>query len=103
MRYFIGFLITLGLIIILILLLFTGGDGAKKPKTPRSLASYSTTDAVVRLTTSGPINADSLHNEIRITVGKDDATYEQIQGYEDHVVNTASFANNESAYNNFLY
>lgn len=104
MRYFIGFLITIGLIILLVVLLFTGGGGgSKKPKTPKSLADYASSNSVVRMTIDGPINADQDHQAITITVGQDDTTYEQIQGYQGTVVNQQSFANNQNAYSNFLY
>lgn len=103
MRYFIGFLVTIGLIILLIVLLFTGGGGSKKPKTTKALADYATSNAVVRLTIDGPINADQNHQAVRITVGQDDTTYEQIQGYQGTVVNQQSFANNQDSYSNFLY
>lgn len=113
MRYFIGFLITVGLIIILIVLLLTGGGGKKqspnqsqevqKPKTVQQLADFASTGAVVRLSIDGPINADQNHQAVRITVGQDDTTYQQIQGYEGTVVNQQSFANNQSAFSNFLY
>ncbi len=104
MRYFIGFLITIGLIIILILLLFGGGGGGpKKPKTPKALADYASTEAEARLTIDGEINADQTHQQVQITVNKNTTTYQQIQGYEGNVVNSQSFANNESSYSNFLY
>lgn len=104
MRYFIGFLITIGLIIILIVLLLGGGGGGpKKPKTTKSLADYASTEAEVRLTIDGTINADQTHEQVRITVNKNDTTYEEIQGYQDTVVNSQGYANNESSYSNFLY
>lgn len=104
MRYFIGFLITIGLIILLIILLFTGGgDGDKKPRTTKALADYASSSAVARLTIDGPINADQNHQVVRITVGQNETEYEQIQGYEGHVLNRQVYANNQNAYSNFLY
>lgn len=103
MRYFVGFMITIGLIIVLILLLFRGGGSPKVPKTTKALTSYSTTDAEVRLTIDGPINADQIHQQVQITVGQDDATYEQLTGYNGAVVNSQSYANTETAYNVFLH
>jgi hypothetical protein len=110
MRYFIGFLITVGLLILLVVLLLTGGGGKKspqttgqKPKTTSDLAAYADTDAVVRLIIDGQINADQNHNAVRITVGQDEVTFEQIQGYEGTVVNKQVNNNNQSAYSNFLY
>lgn len=112
MRYFIGFLITLGLIIILIVLLFTGGgdkgdqkqkEVTKKPRTIQQLADFASSDAVARLTIDGPINADQDHQAVRITVGQEDTTYQQIQGFQGTVVNQQDFASNQSSYSNFLY
>lgn len=114
MRYFVGFLVTIGLLITLVVLLFTGGHGNKsgntvsplisaKPQTTEQLAAYADTSAVARLIIDGQINSNQTHQAIRITVGKDDVTYEQIQGYEGTVVNRQDFANNQSAYSNFLY
>jgi hypothetical protein len=106
LRYFIGFLIAVGLIILLIVLLFTGGGGSsntKKPKTVMALSDYASTDAVARLTIDGPIVADQNHQAIQITVGQDDVTYSQVQGFQGTVVNQQSFVNNQNAYSNFLY
>lgn len=104
MRYFIGFLVTIGLLIVLVLLIFSGGgSNTKKPETTKSLSDYASTATVTRLTIDGPINSNLIHTAVRITVGQTDVTYEQIQGYEGTVVNTQNYANNQSAYSNFLY
>jgi hypothetical protein len=111
MRYFIGFLITIGLIILLIVLLFTGGGGKKnnqtssvqQPRTVQQLANFASTNAVVRLTIDGPIVADQNHQSIQITVGNDDTTYQQFQGYQGTVVNQQNIVNNQASYSNFLY
>ncbi|HVX48045.1 MAG TPA: hypothetical protein VHA05_01680 [Candidatus Saccharimonadales bacterium] len=111
MRYFIGFLVTIGLLILLIVLLLTGGGngGHKKPPVPTKprsvseLASYADTDAAVQMVIDGQINADQNHSAVRVTITNSDVTFEQIQGYEGTVVNTQVYKNNVSAYNNFLY
>jgi hypothetical protein len=104
MRYFIGFLITIGLIILLVVLLFSGGGSKQEvPKTSKPLVDYVNTNAVVRLTADGPVNGDSIHEAIRITVGKDQVSYERIQGYVNHVVESKTFPNNTEAYDQFLY
>ena len=117
MRYFIGFLVTIGLIIILIVLLLSGGGGGNNknnntqsqnrqiqtPTSTQQLADFASSGAVVRLTIDGQINADQDHQAVRITVGQDETTYQQVQGYQGNVVNQQSFANNQSAYSNFLY
>lgn len=105
MRYFIGFLVTIGLLIILVVLLFSGGGNHnhQKPKTVKALSDYASSNAVVRMIIDGPINSNQNHTAVRITVGKSDVTYQQIQGYQGTVVNTQNFANNENAYSNLLY
>lgn len=115
MRYFIGFLVTIGLLILLIVLLLTGGGGNNgsgghknspvpaKPRTVSELASYADTDAAVQMIIDGQINADQNHSAVRVTITNSDVTFEQIQGYQGTVVNTQTYQNNVSAYNNFLY
>jgi hypothetical protein len=102
MRYFLAFAATLGLVFLVLVLLFRGGGSPKLPHTGKSTLSYATTDAQARLTIDGPVNADQNHQIVQITVGKDLVTYQQIQGYQGHAVNTLTFANNENAYANFL-
>jgi len=102
MKYFIGFMITIGLLILLIILLMRGGGDTVKPKTTKTLASYSSTNAEVSFLNSGPINAASEHNQILITVDRDYVTYRQLIGYDGQVVVTRRFKNTQNAYNNFL-
>ncbi len=105
MRYFIGFLITLGLIIIVIFLLFRGGGDGGKPKTlitPKALDSYASSDAEVSMTIDGPVNADSLHQQLRVTVDHNNVTFEQLKGYEGTVVSMRRYDNTETAYSTFL-
>lgn len=101
MRYFIGFILTLGLIFLVVFLLFRGGDNPKKV-TVKSLKSYATSSAKVRLTIDGPVNATSEHQQAKITVDKDNVTYEQFKGYSGAVVRTQNFANDGDAYSAFL-
>lgn len=101
MRYFIGLLITLGLFILLLVLLVNGGD---KPKVhDKLLTDYASTDSRVSMTIDGPVNADSLHEQVRITVDANDVTYEHIKGYQGKVVDTKLFSNNQDAYDVFLH
>ncbi len=103
MRYIIGLIVTIGLVSVLIVLLMSGGGDRTAPPRPKSLIDYASTDAQVVMTIDGPVNADSLHNQIRITVDRTNVTYEQIKGYQDDVVKTKLWANNEPAYDAFLH
>jgi hypothetical protein len=107
MRYYIGFLLAIGLGIILILLLFSGGGKSHKTKQlppPKSLilTSLASTDAAVSVTIDGPINAVSLHQGIQISVSSFEANIEEFNGYDQEVVKSESFANTQSAYYAFL-
>lgn len=100
-RYFIGLFIALGLIIILIILLLSGGN--KTGPTSKRLVDYANTDAQVSVLIDGPVNAVSLHRQIRITVDNTNVTYEALQGYDGDATDTQIFANTQSAYDAFLH
>jgi hypothetical protein len=102
MRYIIGLLVTLGLIILLIVLLVGGGGKPKVPATSKTLDSYASTNAEARLTIDGPVNAASQHQQVRITIDRDNVTFEHLQGYDGNVVTMQRYANTESAYGAFL-
>lgn len=103
MRYFIGFAVTIFLIIVLIILIFHGGSNKTSgPKTSEPLYGYANTGSQVQMKIDGPINADLDHVEIQITVNANAVTYDQIQGYQGNVVNQEQFVNNENAYDAFL-
>jgi len=111
MRYFVGIFLTIGLIILLIVLLLPhgGGDGgvaspkAKVPITDKALIAYANTDTVVRLTIDGPVNAPQDHRQAVITVGKDQTTFDQVQGYDNSVTNHQTYPNTQSGYSSFLH
>jgi hypothetical protein len=102
MRYFIGFMITIGLFILLIFLLFSGGGKPKVPTTSKTLESYASTAAEVSMVVDAPINANSQHQQIHITADRNNVTYEEVAGYDGRVVRQERFANTENAYAVFL-
>jgi hypothetical protein len=103
MRYFIAFIVALGLLFLVIfLLLHSGGSKPKTHVSTKSLSTYSVTDAETIMTVDGPVNANQLHQQVRITVSRDNVTFEQLQGYDGDVVNQQTFSNTESAYAAFL-
>ena len=102
MRYFLGFLVTMGLIILLIILLFRGASHPRQAITAKSLESYATTDAEVVLTIDGRVVYNHEHQQIRISVGRSNVNFKHIEGYEGSVKKSESFPNNENAYAVFL-
>ncbi len=104
MRYIVGFLIGIGLIVltfILIVRIFSGGGDEARPR-EINLNSYSTTDTVMRLTMDGPVVADAQHQQIRITVGRDQVLFERFVGYQGDIADTKTYPNNPDAYSEFL-
>ena len=105
MRYLFGFLVAIGLIIMIIVLIFSGGGS--KPQTAtgtgkQPLYSYANTDAEVSLTIEGPINASEEHEAIRIIVNQDQVTYQQLSGYDGSVIKQQAYGNDEASYSSFL-
>lgn len=103
MRYYIGFLITAGLLVTLIFLLFHSGNQVKVPTTAQPLISYANTDAEVSLTIDGVINASQAHQQVQIIVNQNNVTFDQIQGYDGNIVNQKQFANSKNSYEVFLH
>lgn len=103
LRYFIGFVVALGLIIALIILLFSGNSSTvTKQSAPRLLSSYSDTNSVTTMTINGPITAQSTHTTIRVSVTRDSATFQQFVGYDGTVVVAKSYSNSVNSYSAFL-
>ncbi len=104
MRYIVGLLLGIGLIVLTFILIFrafSGGDDT--PQAPAiSLPSYANTNAVMRFTIDGAIVSQQNHSRIRITVSKDTVLYEQIQGYEGTLVQSKTYPTNTQAYGTFL-
>ncbi|HEX7368489.1 MAG TPA: hypothetical protein VF261_02435 [Candidatus Saccharimonadales bacterium] len=101
MRYFIGFLITIGLII-LILVLLLRGSGKPQPK-PLDLTAHTYDGSTAQLIIDGPIVADQNHNEIQIDVTQNQVSLDLYQGYQQTPVNSKTYVNNASAYAVFLH
>lgn len=101
MRYIIGLLIGIGLIVLLFVLIFRGGS-SPTPSTVKPLVSYANTTTVVRFTDDYPINADQNHHQVETTVGRDQTTLNVEQGYQGTVIRSQSYANNPASYANFL-
>ncbi|HET8671856.1 MAG TPA: hypothetical protein VFM05_14920 [Candidatus Saccharimonadales bacterium] len=101
MRYFLGFLAAVGLIIFVFILVLRGFSGDSKTKS-EPLTDYAGTDALVRMTVDGPIVADQQHQAYRITVSRSEARIETLQGYEYNSIETKNYVNNQQSFTNFL-
>lgn len=102
MRYLIGILVFIFLLIFLIIRLLSGGGGSEQKNLPPALISYANTDTTVRYIIDNPTQNDETHRDIIITVGKDAATLTITGGYNGNIISTESFTGNPNAYAAFL-
>lgn len=102
MRYMLGFLGVIALIIVVLVLIIRGLSGDDAVKDLKPLTDYTNTDTVMQFTAEGQIDADVVHQSLRISVSRTEARAEILQGYNDTVVDTISYPNNSEAYGVFL-
>jgi hypothetical protein len=103
LRYFIGFVVVIGLLIFLIVLIFGGGGDSKKvPESSRTLSSYAQSDSQVSLTIDGVENSASEHRQVVIAVNSDRVLYEVKAGYNGDVIDSKTFSNSTASYTAFL-
>jgi hypothetical protein len=101
MRYLIGLVVFILLVIFVIIKLLSGGS-SDKTELPPSLASYANTSTTVRYTIDNPTQASETHRDIIIEVGSNVATLTVTKGYEGEIVRTQSYNMNSNAYADFL-
>jgi hypothetical protein len=102
MRYFTAFLVAIGMIVLVVVILIKA-LGGHAPKQQIDFNSYATTDAVVRMTIDGPVNADSEHNEVQISVSNSEAEIQIMKGYQGSVKTDKTYDSNQDAYQSFLH
>lgn len=102
MRYIIGALIAVGLFIVILVLIFSGGNSTNGPS-PINPVSLASTNSSVRLVTEGQESADSTYREIQITIGQNSSELDVIGGYNGNVISSHQISNNQAAYDVFLH
>jgi hypothetical protein len=103
MRYLIGLLVTIAVIIFIIIRLLSGGGSPAPGAKPSDLVSLADTDSTVRLTLSNPVQAASTHREIQISVGREATDFVLYKGYSGDVVRSKTYDMNRAAYSDFLH
>jgi len=102
MKYFLGFLASIVLIVAVVVLILRGfSGGPKKPVV--QLANYASGDTTVELTVDGAVNADQTHQGYHITVNNTQAEIQIYQGYQNTITQTKTYTNNQSSYSTFLH
>jgi hypothetical protein len=104
MRYVAGFLIAIGLIVLIFVIIFKVFTGGGNPEQQQQikLGSYANTDTTVQLLIIGPVVANKNHREVQINVGENQTEVNVFKGYQHTLIKTKSYDNNVSAYAVFL-
>lgn len=102
MRYVLGFLISIGLLILVFVMIFRGGSDPAAPNAPKQLVDYANTNVTVQLIEDYPVNADQTHRQLTTKVGRDVTTFTAESGYQGTVLREKSYNNNPTAYASFL-
>ncbi|HSX08030.1 MAG TPA: hypothetical protein VLG11_04005 [Candidatus Saccharimonadales bacterium] len=104
MRYFAGFLVAIGLLVLVIVVVIKGFSHSSTPKTPViTLSDYATTGTTMQLTIDGPLTDDAHHQGLRINIGQNQNTIQTYQGYQSNITYTETFPSNTAAYTSFLH
>jgi len=102
MKYFVGLLIAIGLVVLVVIMIIRGFSGGSTTKNQTPLSDYATTNTVMQMTVEGPIVTDQEHQGYRVSVGRDQVVVEAFQGYQYSVIASKTYSNNQDSYNNFL-
>ena len=101
-RYFIGFILAVGLIVVVIVLIVRGVTSPHKGPTAIDLPSYANTDTKVQYTIDTPVKSPDMHNDVIMSVSNTTATIMVTQGYDGDTVNLKSYPMTTSGYEVFL-
>ncbi len=101
MRFFLSIL---GVVIfIVVVIVIIASHGAPKVVTkPISLSTYNTPTSTLTQITTGQLVADSRRQAIKITVTQSQVSIYILNGYNQTIAKSESFANNSTAYGDFL-
>ena len=100
-RYIVGFLLALGLIIIVIILIIHGLSGSSTPQ-PLNLDSDANSDISVQFIIDTPISAASTHHDITVNVGNTQSSIVITNGYDNQIDNMQTYPMSVNAYTVFL-
>lgn len=100
------FLLAIGLVIAILvvaLIIILNHSSSPVLNSQKPIASYANDPtAQVAMLIDGPVNAESLHNQVLVTVTNSITTFEVFQGYNDQVVKEKSFPMTEAGFHVFL-
>jgi len=103
LRFIIGILVTVGLIVLIVVLIVTGGNnGPAKPGL--NLTNYGANpNSEAELTIDGPEISQEEHRQVHISVTENAVTLTIYKGYQQDVLRSKTYNNNQAAYAVFLH
>jgi hypothetical protein len=109
MKFFIGTVVIIFLILIGTVLLLSRRGGNSSPQgstgkpVPVVITDYAGSSSEVSITTDGRIVDEDRHRAIRVTVSPTVRKIEIIQGYSGKVIDSRVYSNDKAAYEAFMY
>ncbi len=103
-RYIVGFLATVGIIVLIIILIVRSlvSGPSSNPVAQNDLTSYAGTSTTVQYTIDSPVTSAQTHHDIFISIGNYQAALTVTEGYDGSVVRTQSYPMSTSSYATFL-
>lgn len=102
MKYFLGLLASIGLIVLVFILILRAFSGGSTTQSQTPLSDYANTNTLIRMTVAGRIVSEQEHRAYQITVGQSEVRAETFKGYEHETIDTKMYQNNHQSFNNFL-
>lgn len=102
MKYFLGLIACIGLIVLVFVLVLKGFSGKSEPQERAKLTDYANTSSSMQMTIDGPIIAEQDHVAYSIAVSRDETRIDILKGYEYATLESKTFTNNQESYQNFL-
>ena len=102
MKYLLGLLASVALIVLVLVLVFRSFSAGPTLENKDPLTDYAATNAIVTMTVDGPVTSEQQHVAYRISVGRSEARIETLKGYGYEVTDTKSYTNNQESFYAFL-
>jgi hypothetical protein len=106
MRYIIG-VIAIVIILITVIIMLSRGGSDRRPNIEGeeivTMSDYADRDARVVYTMEGPNVSEEERRAIRITVTRNERIFQILEGYNERVARTEQFSNNDEAYSTLVH
>ena len=105
-RYFIGVIAFILLLLLAAIFVLNRNDKpadtSQNTEKTTQLIGYADKNSEVSLTTIGKLVGDDQHRSVRVTVSATERRIEVLSGYDQQVISSQTYENNQAAYETFL-